>query len=99
MASLAFAGMSSLGRPVEVNEKEGKFLANDHDKRKPGKPLPKIERAARPLTAKTTRSIWHGKKQPPTVHAETRQRTRWLARQSAKYGVPKSKRRPVYPGR
>lgn len=94
MASLAFAGMS-----FRDTSKDGKQLPNLDETPKPGKPFTKIKREARPVARKTTRSKWHGKKQPPTKYAETRQQQRFLARQSAKYGVPKSKRRPPYPGR
>lgn len=100
LGSMMVAAMSMpLMGTVVTNEKEGKRLPETAEKPKPGKSLPKIEREARPLTAKTTRSIWHGKKQPPTKHADTRQRRRWLARMEAKDGVPKRLRRPAYPGR
>lgn len=94
----ATMSMPLMGATV-ANEKEGKKLPDLNDKPKPGKSLPKIEREARPLTAKTTRSIWHGKKQPPTTYGDTRQMRRHAARQLAKHGVPKRSRRPAYPGR
>jgi hypothetical protein len=98
MSALAMmGGITTRGERIDVMDQPS-ALPQIKPSKDPKKGV-RIQRAPRSHTAKTTRSKWNGKAQPPTMRADTRQWLRYKARVEAKRGVPKSKRRPPYPGR